>query len=250
MGKASKRKKLKKPLRPQGAAGGCRPPSRVNQSIAEAAKDNVVSIIGQGRTPERALEIALSAFFLADHLTRRVEAEPDLPHPVACREECDSCCYNQVELTPPEALRLGRHIAEHFSATEKAAVLAAVARNLALTEGKPPAAIAAGRAELPCPLLREHRCSVYPVRPLMCRAMHALDRERCDAELRAGSLAGSTYYAHRHEIALAVAAGLREGCQAAGLQSGALNLAQALDDFFAQENPVEKWIAGGKVFGP
>ena len=105
------------------------------------------------------------------------------------------------------------------------------------------------RAELPCPLLRDRRCSVYPVRPLVCRAMHAIDRERCAAELSAGSLAGSTYYSHRHEIAVSVSAGLRKGCRAAGLQSGALNLAQALHDFFTQENPVERWINGEEVFG-
>ena len=68
-------------------------------------------------------------------------------------------------------------------------------------------------------------------------------------ELRTGSLAGSQYYAHRHEIAVSVSAGLREGCKAAGLQSGTLNLTRALHDFFTQENAVERWINGEEVFG-
>jgi hypothetical protein len=80
--------------------------------------------------------------------------------------------------------------------------------------------------------------------------MHGLDREGCVRELRTGSLAGNQYYAHRHEIAVSVSAGLRDGCKAAGLQSGVLTLAQALNDFFTQENPVERWITGGNVFGP
>ena len=67
-------------------------------------------------------------------------------------------------------------------------------------------------------------------------------------ELRTGSLAGSQYYAHRHEIALSVSAGLKEGCRAAGLQSGPLNLTRALHDFFTQENMVERWINGEEVF--
>jgi len=250
MSKAHKRKKSKKARRGRGPVGGSRPTARFNPNIAGAAKDNVVSIIGQGRLPERALEIAVSAFFLADHLTRRFEAQRELPHPVACREDCDSCCYNQVELTPPEALLIGHHIAGNFSEAEKETVLAAVARNLARTDGKNPAAVAVMRAELPCPLLRDRRCSVYPVRPLVCRAMHGLDRERCAAELRTGSLAGSQYYAHRHEIAASVSAGLREGCRVAGLQSGAFNLTRTLHDFFTQENPVERWIMGEEVFGP
>ena len=250
MNRARKRKKTPKTRRPKDAAPGSRPAARVNPSIAAAAQDNVVEIIGQGRGLERALEIAVSAFFLADHLTRRFEAEQDLPQPVACREECDACCYNRVELTPPEALIIAHHIAGNFPEVEKEALLANLARNLALTQGRSPAAVAGMRAELPCPLLRDRKCSVYPVRPLVCRAMHALERERCAAELSAGSLAASTYYAHRHDIAVSVSAGLREGCRAAGLQSGALNLAQALKDFFSQENPVERWINGEEVFGP
>jgi Fe-S-cluster containining protein len=250
MNRAQRRKKTPKRRRPKGAAPGSRPAARVNPGIAAAAQDNVMEIIGQGRVPERAFEIAVSAFFLADHLTRRCEAEQDLPRPVACREECDACCYNRVELTPPEALIIAHHIVVNFSAAEKEVVLANLARNLARTRGQGAAAVASMRAGLPCPLLRDRRCSVYPVRPLTCRAMHSLNREGCAAELATGSLAASSYYAHRHEIALSVSAGLREGCRAAGLQSGALNLALALDDCFTQANPVERWINGEEVFGP
>ena len=250
MSKADKRKNFKKARRGRGPAGCSRPTARVNQSIAGAAKDNVGSIIGQGRVPERALEIAVSAFFLADHLTRRFEAEQELPHPVACQEGCDSCCYNQVELTPPEALLIGHHIAQQFSEAEKDLLLARVARIIEIIAGMGQAESAARRREIPCPLLRNRTCSVYPVRPLTCRAMHGLDRERCAAELRTGSLAGSQYYAHPHEIAVSVSAGLREGCRVAGLQSGAFNLTRALNDFFTQGNPVERWIMGEEVFGP
>ena len=249
MSKAQKRKKSKKARRGRGPAGGSRPTARVNPSIAAAAQDNVVAIIGQGRVAERALEIAVSAFFLTDHLTRRFEAEAELPHPVACQDGCDSCCYNQVELTPPEAVLIGHHIARQFSQAEKDLLLAHVARIIEIIIRMSKAESAARRREIPCPLLQNRRCSVYPVRPLVCRAMHGLDRERCAAELRTGSLAGSQYYAHRHEIAVSVSAGLREGCRAAGLQSGALNLTRALHDFFTQENAVERWINGEEVFG-
>jgi Fe-S-cluster containining protein len=249
MSKVRKKKKSPQARRPRDAARGSRPTARVNPGIAAAARDNVVAIVGQGRVPERALEIPLSGFFLADHLTRRFEAEAELPHPVACQEGCDSCCYNQVELTPPEALLIGHHIAVHFSESEKELLLAHVARIMEIIKAMGPKESAARRREIPCPLLRDKTCSVYPARPLVCRAIHGLDRERCLAELRTGSLAGSQYYAHRHEIAVSVSAGLREGCRAAGLQSETLNLTRALNDFFTQENAVERWINGEEVFG-
>ena len=250
MSKARKKKRSPQTRRPQGAARGNRPTARINPGIAAAARDNVVSIVGQGRVPERALEIPLSGFFLADHMTRQFEAEAELPHPIACQSGCDSCCYNQVELTPPEALLIGHHIAQHFSEAEQELLLAHVARIMEIIKAMGPAQSAARRREIPCPLLRQKTCSVYPARPLVCRAMHGLDRERCASELRRASLGGSQYYAHRHEIVLSVSAGLQAGCKAAGLQSGRLNLTRALHDFFTQEKAVERWINGEEVFGP
>ncbi|MGA9755687.1 MAG: YkgJ family cysteine cluster protein [Desulfobaccales bacterium] len=225
-----------------------RPVSRVDQSIAAAARDNVVAIVGQGRVAERALEIAASAFYLTDHLTGRFEAENPLPQPIACEARCDACCYNQVELTPPEALLIGHHIEEYFHEAAKDLLLAHVARIMQLTAGKGKAEIAARRGQIPCPLLAKRTCSIYPIRSLVCRAMHGLDREGCEAELRAGSLAASRYYAHRHEIAVSVSAGVLEGCREVGCQATTLNLTRALHDFFAQENPVERWINGEDVF--
>ena len=146
MSKAHKKKKSPKARRPKGAARGSRPTARVNPGIAAAAQDNVGSIVGQGRVPERALEIPLSAFFLADHLTRRFEAEAELPHPVACQAGCDSCCYNQVELTPPEALLIGHHIAQQFSEAEKDLLLAHVARIIEIIKAMGP-----GRERRPAP---------------------------------------------------------------------------------------------------
>jgi hypothetical protein len=246
MGQASKRKKSAK--NQAGAAHRALPAGRINPGIAQIARDNVVEIISKGRAPDRVIEIATSAFFLAQHLTWRFEAQNPLPQPLACKESCDACCHNLVELTPPEALLIGQHISQHFPDAEKDRVLSRVAKNLALAAGKTKAALAAVRQDLPCPLLHGRACSVYPVRPLVCRAMHGLNRERCEAELRSGSLAGSQYYTHRHVIALSVSAGLLEGCRAVGCQVKTLSLDRALHDFFTQSNPVERWLNGEAVF--
>jgi Fe-S-cluster containining protein len=249
MNRAQRRKMSRKARGRTGARGQNRPPARINPGIVAAARANVVEIVGQGRVPERAREIPVSAFFLADHLIRRFEAENPLPHPISCQAGCDFCCFNQVQLTPPEALLIGHYIEQHFPQAEKDLLLTRVARTLTLTAGKSQTAIAKMLPELPCPLLRDHRCSVYPVRPLMCRAMHALEAARCQAELQSGGPAGSAYYAHRHDIAVSVSAGLMAGCRALGLQAGAVGLTRALDDFFARQDPVQRWLAGEEVFG-
>jgi Fe-S-cluster containining protein len=248
MGKASKGKKFGKNRRPAGSVKPHLPAGRVNPSIVRTARENVVGIVNQGRVPGRALEIATSAFFLTEHLIWRCEAENPLPQPLDCEAECDACCHNLVELTPPEALLIGQFISQHFSEAERDQVLTQVAKNLAFAAGRSKAALAAARRELPCPLLCGHRCVVYAVRPLVCRAMHALNRERCAADLHSGTLAGSQYYAHRHEIALSVSAGTLEGCGAVGCEARTLDLSRALQVFFSREKQVERWLAGEAVF--
>jgi Fe-S-cluster containining protein len=249
MNREQRRKMAKQARRGRETARRQGPERRVDDRIAGLARDNVIEIVNQGRSESRALEIAASAFYLTDHLTGRFEGETPLPQAVACQAGCDACCYNQVELTPPEALLIGHHIEKYFSEAAKDLLLDHVARILQLTAGKGKTEIAARRREIPCPLLAKHTCSIYPIRPLVCRAMHGLDAARCEAELRAGSLAASSYYAHRHEIAWSVSAGLLEGCRAVNCQAATLNLAQALQDFFSQANPVERWISGEEVFG-
>jgi hypothetical protein len=97
-----------------------------------------------------------------------------------------------------------------------------------------------------CPLFARRMFSL-PIRPLVCRAMHASAASAAEAELHSGSLACSQY-GHRHEIALSVSAGILAGSQVENCQSRIVSLSRALHDFFTQKNCVERWIVGEAVF--
>jgi len=119
---------------------------------------------------------------MADYCLDLLETASSCPNRLACQPGCDFCCYNQVELTAPEALLLGSFLPPDFLRTPS---------GCAGTGGRVPGSagrqtkeqLAALRAEFPCPLLADGRCSVYEVRPLMCRAMHSLDVATCRQEL-------------------------------------------------------------------
>lgn len=152
--------------------------SPIDEGLVARQKESVATIVQAGKSRESALTIGLSAISLAEQLILRVEAENSLPRPIVCRAGCPYCCFNHVvELTPPEALLIGQHVEQHFSAGEKQGLLKRVARTLALKAGKGKREAAAIRPELPCPFLGEERCLVFPVRPLLCRAMHSLEVE-------------------------------------------------------------------------
>ena len=244
-----KKSNTKKKKRPKNrvSPGPKRQPDPRYAAISQKERETVMEIIQAGRTAEKALEVGLSAQIWTEHSLRQFDWN-DLPRPIACTPGCDHCCYNQVEVTPPEALVIGHFLERQLPPEERERLLARAQNWLAATAGKNKEEIARLRRELPCPLLTAQRCSAYPVRPLVCRAMHSLDAGQCEASLRAGDLTSGAYYAERHELVLAIVQGLRAGCQVFDCQSGPLNLAQALLDYFQQPESRERWIRGEAVF--
>jgi Fe-S-cluster containining protein len=222
--------------------------SAIDEGLAQKAQETVIHIIQAGRTARKAWEVAFSAFMWADHLFDRLESETPLPRPLVCQTGCSFCCFNQVEVTPPEALLIGDFVEHWFTAAEKAGLRESLNRGILIKAGKSKKEIAHLRRELPCPLLRDDRCAVYRVRPLVCRAMHSLDAKQCELEWESNSFRGVEHYAHRQEITASLAQGLLAGCREMGCQSGTLDLVQALRDFFQAPSPLEQWIQGQQVF--
>jgi len=198
--------------------------------------------------PVQLLEFAGNALGWAEDLVARFENVNTLPTPVACREGCTYCCFNQIEVTPLEALLIGHYVSQNFPANEQAALQERLRRSLTLKAGKNKRQIADLRRKLPCPLLRHDRCAVYPVRPLVCRTMHSLNADACAREFKSRKAAAVQYYQHRYELMLSVTAGLQDGCKALGGQSGFLDLSRALADWFSQDSPLTRWLRGEAVF--
>lgn len=215
--------------------------------LVELQQAKVMEILHQGTgAADKVLELALSAVRFADHVIQVVEAASPLPQPIACQEGCHFCCCNQVELTPPEALSLGHFVEHYFTNEKKEYLLEALRRSVELQTGKSKGEMA--RIRPPCPLLKDRKCSAYPARPLVCRAMHSLDAKKCATGYKKRDLTSPPYYAHRHDIYFSISQGLAAGCQAAGCQSTPLELARALLDYFAQPRAAERWLQGEKIF--
>lgn len=221
----------------------------IDERLAALQQAKVIELVHQSAgAAEKAMELALSAFYFADHVIGMIEAASPLPTPIACELGCHFCCLSQVELTPPEALYLGHYVEQNFLEEEKKELLTRCQRSLDLLAGKNKKQIAKIREKLPCPLLRDGKCAAHPARPLVCRAMHSLDAKAFAKALKTADLSSPPYYAHRQEIYFSISQGLIAGCRAVGCQSAPLELARALRDYFTQPEPVERWLRGEEVF--
>jgi len=96
---------------------------------------------------------------------------------LACREGCSLCCWLRVDVFAHEVFLLARYLGSHFSAEEISELMTRLEahseRVLPLTPFEH------ATQNVPCPLLREGRCSVYAARPHSCRRHHSLDLAAC-----------------------------------------------------------------------
>jgi Fe-S-cluster containining protein len=151
----------------------------------------------------------------------------------ACRAGCACCCQVRVEATEPEIFRIARELRQRPPA--QIAILVERLRNRAVT------AEATSRRD--CAFLEDSLCSIYELRPAVCRRAHSLSAERChsfapeipqdlDMLLRAGVLMMGTSEAYRQ----------------VGLPSSAHELCSAVLLALTDATAETRWLNGKAVF--
>src|SRR5262249_21283762 len=105
-------------------------------------------------------------------------------------------------------------------------------------------------ARLPCPLLVDNRCSVYPVRPLTCRGFNSSDAHQCERWVKKRERIEVPIYERQHRLATFVLDGLRAGLSESGLPDDLLELTSALRIALTLPNAFDRWLAGEPIFAP
>lgn len=213
------------------------------------AKDMALAILNQGLTKETALALARDGLALAERMMEHFEAKEPPAESVACQEGCCYCCFYQVVLTPPEALLIGDHVNGAYSRKDKEDLKERIGHVLALTAGKSREERIRVWHDTPCIFLKGGRCSLYAVRPFVCRAWHSLDAGHCKEafELR-DPWQGMDCHAHRYHIFESVRAGINTATTQLGCQGGTMEMATAIEQYLSHDNPIEAWIRGEPVF--
>lgn len=177
-----------------------------------------------------------------------LEREQPPPRPLACGEGCAYCCTAiEVHVSALEVLR----VADHVSQTLTSSDLADLVKRTETVDAEKKEAREAGaeRPRFTCPLLVDNRCSVYDVRPFVCRGFNSYDTLTCEQRKRDGDesvvIEG---YVHPQKVAQSASNGVRLGCIAAGLEDDVLDLAPALLIALTNPDAKERWLGGEAVF--
>jgi Fe-S-cluster containining protein len=150
-----------------------------------------------------------------------------------CRPGCACCCSARVEATEPEIFLIAREVRK-LPAERGSAIVECLQKF---------AATADGASRIDCAFLDDHLCSIYEVRPAVCRRAHSLSAESCkrfapeipqnlDMLLRADALMKGTSAAYRE----------------AGLPASGHELCNAVLLALTDETAEARWLDGESVF--
>jgi Fe-S-cluster containining protein len=221
--------------------------------VALGTVNTTLGVFGEQPSFARAATLAERAMVATSRLTEALLSRAK-SGAVACRAGCDHCCHQSVSVTPPEALAVVAHLRETLAPDALASFAVRLAervertRELSTDERFSP--------ELPCLFLRDGSCSIYAVRPLVCRGMNSLDAAECqrrlrDANARAEFLArgaGGHCFVEPIQASQAVSAGLQlGGSELYALDMRPLDLAAALLLLLEGDATLERaWLDGEK----
>jgi Fe-S-cluster containining protein len=154
-----------------------------------------------------------------------------------CKPGCSHCCNVRVETSAPEIFQIVTELKKQ-SAESLEDLRQRLCQHVAVVSGS---SVADHRAS--CPFLQENLCSIYAVRPAVCRKMHSYDMEKCN-------LLGSSI-PENLDILLKVEAlikGTANAYHQIKLSASVHEIGQAILLALSDHTAEQRWYAGEKVF--
>lgn len=200
----------------------------------------------EGVTVEALVTTALESTQFADEALAIVNEE--YRPTIACREGCAYCCRKPgVLVTVPEILRIGAHLRETLDARGRDELTARTADYVARLQGRhfnDPTA-----DSVPCPLLVDERCTVYEVRPLVCRGFNSTSAEAC-REAHGSAERLIPMFAIFKDVTDGTTVGVAQQLKRAGLGQAVMDLGTALSIALAYPDAAETVVRGARPFEP
>jgi len=193
-----------------------------------ATEDDITELFGE----------AIGAF---EALLEEAKANYPPDQPLACGTGCSHCCYQpEISVTAVETFRLASYLKEYLEPAE----IMTLIENLGRAEGKK-----TSWPLSPCPLLKNGHCSVYDVRPLICRGFSSISGSACEKAWRGEKGPGKApAYSPQLQAAHLTVGMIEKSSLEAGLEPFLGDLRPALLTALTVPDARQRWLNGEPVF--
>jgi Fe-S-cluster containining protein len=165
----------------------------------------------------------------------------------ACAAGCCFCCYLPVDITVPEALSITVYAQTMLTSDAFEALCQRLEGTVAHVRGLSYEEHA--RAHIPCALLVDGRCSVYPSRPLACRAWSSTSMSRCKEVFHGDPVTMlPPLDTDAYDAVWSVARGVAAGVKQARLDNKTYELHSILQRLLEKPEVVSQWLRGEDAF--
>jgi Fe-S-cluster containining protein len=180
---------------------------------------------------------------LADRLCDRERSH------IACAAGCGVCCMVNVAVLFPEAVVIVEHLRENLAEKDLACLTAKVEtlyRKIIWLDDEERVFL-----RRPCAFLDEGGCcSIYPVRPLLCRSVTSTDPERCRQAIASHALGDSEPILMnllQKAIMEAAYQGMGLALEEAGMDGRGMKLTVAVKHLLHHPQRVSAYLSGAEV---
>ncbi|WP_368030326.1 YkgJ family cysteine cluster protein [Arcobacter sp. s6] len=97
---------------------------------------------------------------------------------IACSKGCSHCCNTRVEITEPEAVFIYSYIKDNLNQEQQNAIFSKIKEITNITSQMQTTDDHI-KLQIPCIFLNNQICSIYEIRPFICREFHSVDLESC-----------------------------------------------------------------------
>jgi Fe-S-cluster containining protein len=199
----------------------------------------VQNTLGQERSVASAIALAQKTVEISELMIGELARLHPPAKPIACSRGCDACCrLIRIGTDVPTVVRIVMHAQATFSEPELLDLRDRLLGAPTTTEQ--------------CTWLVNRACSVYSVRPVVCRVYNAFDAAECNAG-RFIDPVGDEEARNRAEpnrvvIGAAVQDGLRQGLEALNIDGRQVLLRPASLRLLSEPTAFARWVHGEPVF--
>jgi len=215
-----------------------------DESIRDTVRQATQTMLRRERSVQTTFRLIAHAFHQTTAVVERLPERATL----ACAPGCAFCCYHPVDITPPEAFAIAAYLRTTLTSAAGAATYARLTAHADRISGLSYEEHA--QARIPCALLVDGQCSVYPCRPFACRAWNSTSAAHCEAIFTHGSPVTMIppLDMRMYEAVWDVARGVTEGLKQSRLDGKSYELHSILQRVLETPEAARHWAQGENAF--